>query len=438
MRVLQLAGAFGTVLSLFACGGENPGKDPDFMGSAGTTSTGGNGSPSGGTAGSAGSSSNAGSAGTVGGSGSGASSTSGGSSGAGATAGSGGSGGEDPIPHDVADCDGLGAVDAWQEITPPDVDPSSGVGTVSVIADPIHAGTIYVGTDKQGIWKSENCGADWVKINTGEHSDALDSGTQWELKLNPESPETLYAGSLYSSDNSLLKSTNGGVDWFSTHPSGSNVAMAVEYNFFQGMWMEPGEPDHIVVTFHANCTGDYAPSCMGESTNGGETWRLFKGPTNGWLEAAGPTVFGPTSWIVHTVGDGVWFTGDSGETWDKVDGVGGTLAQAYRATDGYTYFPSFSGMYRTEDGESWDVVDGGPVGAAIIGDGTRMFTTWSDDGSETGTRNFKFALESDPTSWTTMTPPDAIGNRGNFAYETDHHVLYAAFRQGGVWRMVTQ
>src|SRR4029079_8799825 len=105
-------------------------------------------------------------------------------------------------------CDGLGAVDAFEEITPPGSTFSS-----NVLVDPIHSGTIFAGTEHAGLFKSTNCGADWVKVNTGENGAMLDEGTLWSITLDPSNPDTIYAGTLYASDSELFKSTNGGVDW---------------------------------------------------------------------------------------------------------------------------------------------------------------------------------------------------------------------------------
>ena len=62
-------------------------------------------------------------------------------------------------------------------------------------------------------------------------------------------------------------------------PPGSEIAMTVDYNFLQEVSMDPTDPAHLVVSFHADCKGAYAPMCMAESKDSGTTWRLFKGPT---------------------------------------------------------------------------------------------------------------------------------------------------------------
>ncbi len=96
-------------------------------------------------------------------------------------------------------CDKLGAVDAWELITPPGV-----ANVLHVLADPVNTGTIYAGTANTGVYKSIDCGATWAKINTGKNADLIDSGGQWTMAIDPVEPKVLYAGALYGKNLGLL------------------------------------------------------------------------------------------------------------------------------------------------------------------------------------------------------------------------------------------
>ncbi|HEV8247890.1 MAG TPA: hypothetical protein VGP93_19080, partial [Polyangiaceae bacterium] len=220
--------AFSLLFLTFGCsggGGDNPaagsaGTSNSPAGSAGTSTSGG----AGGSGGTPASGSGGNAQGDAGASAGSPQAGIGGMNGGTSAGGTGGS-----ATHIVADCDGLGAVDTWEQISPPEkLD-----GILSVLADPIHAGTIYLGTNGAGIFKSENCGAAWSKVNTGTGGSILDSGSQWSMAIDFVNPDVLYAGNLYGSDPSLFKSTNAGVDWVSMFPQGSEVANTVDYNFFQ-------------------------------------------------------------------------------------------------------------------------------------------------------------------------------------------------------------
>lgn len=359
----------------------------------------------------------------------------GGSGGAGGAAGgSGGAGGSSGIPHVVGACDGLGAVDHFENITPPAVDPSVGNGIVQILVDPIHAGTIYAGTEKKGLFRSTNCGAAWTKVNTGRNAAVLDSGILWSMALDPVDTNVIYAGSLYGSDVSLFKSVNGGVDWDSTAPPGSEIYMTVQYNFFQDLSMDPTDHKHVVVTFHANCTGPTGPQCMAETKDSGATWRLFKGPLGGWGEGAGPLVLGSTTWLLGTTQNGLFYTSDSGTTWEKV--APGADHQMYHSPSGSFYTGSDYGVNRSSDAHKWTQIAGSPNGYGIIGDGKRLFNSLRNSGSNQ--QPYFTAQESDPTKWTPLASPNMTHGTVYFGYDADHHVLYSANTNSGLWRMVTQ
>lgn len=363
---------------------------------------------------------------------SGAAASSGGSSGAGAGAGVVSEGNDPPPAHIVTDCSALGPVDQWDEITPAGVDPTKN-GFLSVVSDPNTEGTVYAGTEKAGLWRSTNCGASWTKINTGRDADVLNSGSLWFLKADPGKADSLYLGSLYGSDPSLLKSTDGGANFDSLFPAGSNVASSVSYNFFQDAGIDITNPKHVVASFHADCTGDTGPMCLAESNDSGQTWRLFKGPRPGWGERAGMLVFDATTYIYHTWGDGIFYTHDSGATWENV--ASGSNFQMYKASDGYFYLGSAYGMVRSQDGHTWTKVGGtAPNGDALVGDGVRIFTAWGDTSPQ-----FMTAMETDATTWTSWKVPDKFTHRvGTFAYDNGHHILYSANTTDGLWRVVTK
>jgi hypothetical protein len=113
-------------------------------------------------------------------------------------------------PHVVGACDQLGDVGTLQNITPAALDfahwcsPGSAAcsapgaistyGAHGLAADPNNAGTVYLGTAGLGFWKTTDCGATWLKIDTGAHQAEIDSGRNWTL--------------VYDSDHKLLYSAN--------------------------------------------------------------------------------------------------------------------------------------------------------------------------------------------------------------------------------------
>jgi hypothetical protein len=232
---------------------------------------------------------------------------------------------------------------------------------------------------------------------------------------------------LYGQDPSLFKSTNGGVDWRSLFPAGSEVANTVEYNFFQELSLDPLDQDHIVTTFHANCKGQYGPQCMAESKDGGNTWRLLKGPMSGWTEGSAPTIIGGANWILGTFQNGMYVTTDSGASWTKVGP--GCNHDFFVASDGRYYAGGDYGINRGRSALNWELIPSSPHGN-VYGDKVRLFVSNSDN-------NYYTSPDTDGVNWTKLATPKPM-KTAYYGYDPDHHVLYMANMKDGLWRMVTR
>ena len=345
-----------------------------------------------------------------------------------------------PIPV-VADCTGLNGVDKFENITPPGVIVDDAhLGVLNVVADQVNSGTVFVGTDKGGIFRSDDCGSTWEKANTGTGSDVVDSGSIWFLLISPDEANTIYWASLYGTDPGMFKSTNGGKDSVALFPKGSLIETTVEYNFFQWASINPENSQQFVASFHADCKGPAGPMCLAETSNGGQDWRVFKGPTPAWEEAAGPVVLSKTNWLFTTFQHGVYITTDSGASWRKpasTDKASGKNSGLYRDAAGTYYIPTAWGIHTTTDGDTWTQIPNSPNVDGIIGDGTRLFS-----GQRSGDMKFYTAPEvvaDGQTRTFTELPKDGVsGGPVALAYDANHHLLYSANLAGGLYRMVTK
>lgn len=394
-----------------ACGPEDP-KTPDDSTQGGSSST----------AGTGGSSSNttAGTAGTV--------SSVGGS--APTTGGTAPSGGAPPV-HQVGDCKDLGDVDEFENITPPGIEVAA-----NVLVDPVNSGTIYLGTAKQGVYKSTNCGSDWTRVNTGAGADVINTGWQWSMGIDPVFPNVLYAGSLYGSDVSLQKSTNGGVDWISLFPKGGNVETTVDYNFLQELAMDPDKErnNHLVVSFHADCKGATGKQCLADTDDGGATWRIFKGPSNAWEENARPFILDKDTYLYVTWAGGAWYSPDRGGTWEKF--AEGGNHQVYKTSEGIWHLGSAFGMMTSPDGRTWTKLERSPQGDGLWGDGTRLFAGLRNAGDDQ--QPYFVSPEVGAPDWQPF-PSPPMGHGGVwFRYDADHNLMYSASAESGLWRFKTK
>ena len=360
-----------------ACGSSDPGASEDNSeGASGSPAvaggTGGTVEGSGGTSSaSGGSSAGAGQASGVGGAGgtnNGASGGSGkggagGSAGVGGSVGVGGSGGAGGSaggpPAVVGTCEKLGAAGTWELITPP-----TAKNTQALVMDPFNIGTLWLGASPRGnagsgqggLFRSTDCGATWTHVNSGTNGTKIDTASLWSIAVDPVTPGVIYVIGQYGPQG-LWKSTNGGVDWTQLMPPGSAVANAANAGGTPSLAgigsvsMDPKNHLHLVVGTHANCTGEYAPACGAETTDGGETWTIFKTSfMTGWAEQTGPYVIDANTWVYAMLFGGLWLTTDRGASWKNVappmvNGVTGgeyTHRPIWQGSDGTYYLPAYN------------------------------------------------------------------------------------------------
>ncbi|HEV8248246.1 MAG TPA: hypothetical protein VGP93_20865, partial [Polyangiaceae bacterium] len=437
-----------------ACGTSAGGRDGSGAGQGGTAQAG---AASGGT--------NSGGT-NSGGTNSGAGAGSGGQVETGGGAGSGGSAGSAGAPV-IANCDGLGAVGVWENVSPPEFSNPSNLETWAVAVNPLDgavfasAGNITSGCGGSGqppcvatgVFKSTDCGASWAKISTGRGASSLETGDPWALKIDPVNPDNMFIDNGYGSPPTLFKSTNGGVDWDPLSPDASNV-LGGNNNFVQAVAMDPADPEHLVVTFHENCSAPFNPNCLSETTDGGTSWREFSGPDEltGWAEASNVSILGTTDFLLGTpAGWGGFFSSDSGATWTKV--MTGPLYGSYGssariAPDGTAYIGmANTGVFFSQAGSDkplgaeWTLLPGPQRQASVVmEDGVNLYVAWGWDAN--AKPFYSTPLEglttANPPVWTNMNS-DVHGGPNMMEYDPNHHVLYAACpAQGdGVMRVVT-
>jgi hypothetical protein len=352
---------------------------------------------------------------------------------------------DQPLPVMVGKCDSLKGVNVLEDITPPAVRATKGAGygVTSLQLDPTRAGTIYVGSDHAGLWKSTDCGSTWTKLNTGRSASIIDGGILWNLAVDPQDPKVMYISAFNSGDGDLQRSVDGGANFDTLWPKGSPVPMNAEYNTNQSFTMDPADHTHLLSTIHANCKDPtstaanrpYNVGCLAESKDAGATWRIVKGPTNGWTEGATPLIFGATKIAYATTQNGVWYSANGGSTWEKLP-VNGSSDASFVGADGYRYGGSDYGInYVSPDGHTWRRLDGSPNGFAVVGDGTRLFTAVRFPSSD---QPYYTAMAADPTKWTAFKSPSMRQGAVGLRYDTDHRLLYSANQGSGLWRMVTK
>jgi hypothetical protein len=381
----------------------------------------------------------------------------------------------------VGGCTDVAAAGTWQNITPTQLDFSNwcvpgssnctatNVGTYGAndfALDPNNPGTVYLGTAGFGIWKSTNCGSDWVKIDTGQNHAILDSGRQQTFYIDPTNSDTLYAMALYGSPGvqGFYESTNGGVDWTQIIPA--DVITVVAGGFLQYVAMDtlPSDPKHFVANPHDNCTGTPiagavgtadAWGCFAEGTfvNGSWVWTVTtSGGPPGQGDGAFVTMLGPKRWLSNVGGGaagGLMLTttggvppagGGPGSAWTQVST--GYMAGCYLASDGTVYCGTSQGgaIYSTDDGSTWTTVNEAPYslfnGGAMVDDGTTLYLSQGLSGDNYAMMPISPQQPAGAFTAFPMNPPGAAWGAIYLLYDPNYKLLYSANFTGGFWRVV--
>ena len=223
---------------------------------------------------------------------------------------------------------------------------------------------------------------------------------------------------------------------------GSEYDTHAAYRFVNNVSLDPTDHLHVVVSTHGECTAPYAPSCIGETKDGGTTWKVMIAP-EGWVEGGGLVLVKGGLWI--WCGTSMMVTTDGGATWAKDALAGGgtceaeyTIRSFVPAANGKYYLGSRNGVLRSADGAKWEHVTNTNGFMVMIAQGSKQ--VFAANQWRPSIKSAK--LDSDET-WSDLPAPAQIskGSDGGIpflAYDDAHGVLYASMFSGGVARMVVR
>jgi hypothetical protein len=340
-------------------------------------------------------------------------------------------------------CENLPTPGTWQNITPAGKAPGAVNGTVgaAIVVDPFEPKRVWLGTgSKEGaIWRSDNCGASWTKANTGRGG-AVSDGAQWSMQLDTVTPGIMYATSGYGAE-SLWKSSDAGHGW-SDILSGTLYSRVAYQRFVNNVSLDPTNHLHVVVSTHGTCEAPYAPSCIAESLDGGNNWKVITAPEP-WTEGGGLIVVKGGLWI--WCGVKLLVTKDSGKTWssDALSGDGNceaeyTIRPFVPASNGKYYLGSRYGVLRSADGAKWEHIPGSTGINVMLAQGSKKIFA-ADQWHPT----LKWASLDNDQVWHDLPAPDQISQGTDhgipfLAYDDAHGILYASLFTAGVARMVVR
>lgn len=299
-------------------------------------------------------------------------------------------------------------------------------GTVTCFAIGTGAGqgTLYLGTEESGMFKSTNSGASWTSINNGLTTPRIKSCAVDAADVN-----LVYAGA----DTGVFRSTDGGTSWTRVFAQG---ILKFYDNYDRTGYQLIADPTIAKKVYVAYGKGVASSSdggskwddedSAGFATAGGANGRVrgialgLTTPRTIWLAvfiggvfshasgAAGWTKFmvgsffnymdsiavnptDPTHVVVGSDGDGVYYSHNSGGMWTKYS----TASPVYFPT--YVTAPRF--IQFSNDGKVIDILQSSTTVGQGLARSTDSGATWNS-GSFGGTTAYGFAID----------PNDATGN----------------------------
>jgi hypothetical protein len=323
----------------------------------------------------------------------------------------------------------------WAPLTPPGFSTDVDFAAHAVRTDPHYAGRLYFGTNMQGMFRSDDCGATFMEIATGRGHEELISGRQWQIVVDPVDSNVMYTNSGYGTEQ-FYKSVNGGIDWVPLVPGGETGAFESS-GFVQGLAMDPTDHDHLILNPHFQCapSSGHPAACLLESFDAGATWRFNEGenaPTSG--EGAGLWMEDARNWYFALYFGGLAHTTDGGAHWTRLFDKRYATSAHTHGLDGTLYVGEPFGLMRSIDGVVFDDIPGSPGtesmvtagDVVVVGRGSSVAWTHLAD------------IESGP--WTSLPDLAPLVPHPGFIpifsmdYDREHRVVYVALSNNGFWR----
>jgi hypothetical protein len=316
-------------------------------------------------------------------------------------------------PDPDATCKHLPSTQSWDTIS----SGLNGAKAQAVLVDPHHAGRVWLGTEKDNIWRSDDCGSSWTQAgHAGE-------GRQWSMQADPQNADVLYVVSAFDEVGGLWKTDNAGKTWEDAL-AGTAYLKDIGSNFVNNVSIDPENPAHVVVSTHGTCTGSI-PNCLGETD--GEGWHSVKAPGPSDEERVVIVMKGE-QWI--WCGSQIQMTQNSGDLWIAVgsDCEAAHWTRSFVPVNGNYYLGTGDGVVSSSDGKAWTKVSGTRGNSRVIAQGSKSIFAANSESAGI----YEIALDGKATP-DMPSPADGISS---LAYDEDNHILYASLANGAVQRLV--
>ena len=266
-------------------------------------------------------------------------------------------------------------------------------------------GDVYMIVPGQGIWKSTDQGATFVRADKGEIGGRCETG--FTLNMDPAGGGRL---ACFMLDGKCAMTLDGGTSWRPFAGMGRN------WDYAAVDWPAK-EPRNIFAALHESGGKHYV------STDAGAHWTKL-GEDKPFDVKGGVGIFDDKA-LVMTRGDGILHSTDTGATWTKVSDLtpNGRTVRVYKNV---AYWLSAGGLLVSNDqGATWRV-QGSPIEATL--------GPWFKDENHMTAAGIKgiIATQDGGKTWTAVAPlPEKFtmpkaGWFANIAWDPIHNIFYAS------------
>jgi outer membrane autotransporter protein len=262
----------------------------------------------------------------------------------------------------------------------------------AIITDPVNANAMYIGAVNGGVWATRNGGATWTPLSDNQRSLSIAS-----LATDPTSSNVLVAGTGVTSSSNLggpriglLYSSNGGTSWSELNqglPATSIVGVAARGSTILAAASEPLRQAAAGGLYRStNAGASFQAVTFGSGIGNVAVTSLAADPgnRNNFYAVVSSTNAG---------NNGVWLSGNTGQTWGAAPVLAIPTGQTARLATGpngsvvaglYTTFNNNSGgdlqklMLSKDNGQTWTQLSI-PSATAYPGDNSNRFLALAID-----------------------------------------------------------
>lgn len=230
----------------------------------------------------------------------------------------------------------------------------SGQNISKLAVDPLNRQTVYASSFVDGLFKSEDAGANWSKV--------LSKIAVYDFVVNPQDTKVIYAAGFYADKGKVLKTVDGGGSWTDVPGYTGVNANTPSLATVRAIALNPLNPNQLVI--------GTADGNLNKSADGGLSWQFVKD----FKDQINKLVWQDKIYVLLK-SQGLFAATDLGASFNEASaGLGKTniIGSAGYSPSGISifrqlYVDSFApnlmylatdkGLYKTVDGKTWNLVN---------------------------------------------------------------------------------